>query len=1141
MNRIIPFLVLLLLGSDANGQILKGTIFDKETKSPIPIAVVYFDGTSVATYTDEEGKFLLDSKSHSNLPLTVSALGYYSTVINEFSSTKDIIVYLEPKLFEFDDVTIKARGNSNIRKQNVAIFRREFLGRTSNAKECEILNEDDIRFITSKDKDTVRAYSLKPIFVTNKALGYKITYFLNKFEYVKSAYRNQLIGNSIFDEDTLSTDTEIIRLRRDNTYYGSKMHFIRSLWRTDLKSPGYTIKNLKKQVPPSEMVRNRLSSTPGRPEKLIYYPSVLPVLLSVKWVPGKADSGMELLRNNISIEENGFYKGPGILWHGEMAKQGIADLLPYDYKPSEEFDPKIYTNFQVTDTISSDQISGQAELTEKAYLHTDRDIYNQGDDIWFKAYIVDGIFHELSDSSGNLHVELISPGLKIIDHRIIKLKNGLGNGDFNLSDTLKSGYYMLRAYTRYMKNFGDQAFFYKGILITNGSDYLTAADTLIKKQYKPEFQFFPESGSLIEYVPSVLAFKAMDQNGLGRDVSGEIHTSAGEIITTFRSTHLGMGKFNFTPAEGVDYYASIKYPDGNVIKKALPSALQVGFVINSITNNLNQALITLKTNSNTYATYKNRDILISISSHGKILKVITARITSLNSSFVLPIEELPNGILMITMFAHDNKPLCERLVYIENGPDLVLSLETNQSSYQKRDSTVIRLSVNDFLGNDSDAFLSLSVNNNIYSHPFPSTISSWFFLESDIHGPIENPSYYFDPSEPERLKNLDLLLLTHGWRDFEWKYKAEKLLYEKGFNISGKLRKTLLDIPITNQQVTLAIIQNNKNIITSTQTDSTGRFLFEIENMAGHAKILLSAVNKKGDFTGRFILDSINPKPHIVKKELFDLLVHRGSLGISNIQQVKAAFEFEQSVNKKYTLSDTIMIGEVQITAIKKESVQENRITQSREKYGHPDKEIIVNENLRNASNIRELLTGRVAGIMFTRTSSTNDSGIRIRGVSSLLLSQEPLFLLDGLAVSYSLISALPISFIDRVDVIKAERAAAYGSNGANGIISVITKAGPDLNSTSETHSLSMIVNGFNEPRIFYSKTHNLSRVTEYKPDLRATLLWLPNLSITTNKDYLLKYYNGDIPSKYRINVEGITPDGRPISGHFDYELLNKR
>jgi hypothetical protein len=169
------------------------------------------------------GSFKLDIKNNVSMPLTISALGYYSATISDFSSDKDILVYLVPKVFEMKDVSINARGNPQIRRQNLADFRREFLGRTGNAKECEIINEDDIRFITSPDRDTLKAFSLKPVFIINKGLGYKITYYLNKFEYIKSAYLNHLIGNSLFDEDSISISGKQNYLaRRDNAYLDQK-------------------------------------------------------------------------------------------------------------------------------------------------------------------------------------------------------------------------------------------------------------------------------------------------------------------------------------------------------------------------------------------------------------------------------------------------------------------------------------------------------------------------------------------------------------------------------------------------------------------------------------------------------------------------------------------------------------------------------------------------------------------------------------------------------------------------------------------------------------------------------------------------------------------------------------------------------
>ena len=430
MKRVFLITVFINLCLVTYSQIIKGTILDKETKSPIAYAAVYFDGTSVASYADAKGSFKLDIQNNTSMPLTISALGYYSATVNDYSPYKDILVYLAPKVFEIKDVSVNARGNPNIRRENLAIFRRAFLGRTKNAKECEILNEDDIRFVTSQDKDTLKAISLKPIFIVNKGLGYKITFYLNKFIYIKSAYLHQLIGNSLFDEETTSiSDKQDFFARRDNAYFGSKMHFIRTLWHDDLKSDGYIVKNERRQLSYRELVRNQLSIDTSKRKKNIYYSVAIPIILSIEWKPGKALSGMEILRNNIFFNENGFYDGPGIIWHGEMAKQGIADLLPYDYEPSVKIQDMPFNDFKILDTIYSYRNDNHAaEITEKVDFHTDRDFYNPGDVVWLKSYVVDGLTYVPLDSSRNLHVEFISPDSKFMYNRIIRLYNGLGRG-----------------------------------------------------------------------------------------------------------------------------------------------------------------------------------------------------------------------------------------------------------------------------------------------------------------------------------------------------------------------------------------------------------------------------------------------------------------------------------------------------------------------------------------------------------------------------------------------------------------------------------------------------------------------------------------------------------------------------------------
>ena len=1144
MKRIILFIIFINLYLVSYSQIIKGTILDMETKSPVAWAAVYFDGTAIASYTDKNGSFKLDIKNRISMPLTISALGYYSTNINDFSPDKDILVYLIQKVFEMKDVSVNAKGNPQIRRENLAIFRREFLGRTRNAKDCEISNEDDIRFITSQDKDTLKAFSLKPVFIINKGLGYKITYYLNKFEYIKSAYRHQLIGNSLFDEDTISIPGEQnFQARRDNAYYGSKMHLIRSLWHDDLKSGGYIIKKEKKQLSYRDLVRNQLSTDTAHRKKDIYYSGIIPVILSIEWKPGKATSSMEILRNNIFFDKTGYYKGPGIIWHGEMAKQGIADLLPYDYLPSENLKDKSFTDSRIVDTLSGDHTDNQvAEFTEKVYLHTDRDFYNPGDLVWFKSYVVDGLTHIPQDSSRNLHVEFISPDSKIMYGRIIRLNGGSGNGDFTLPDSLRSGKYRLRAYTNYMRNFGNQLFFNKEITIINGIDTIgSETDNFKPAGSNPEISFFPEGGSLVDNVSSIVAFKAVNAAGSGCDVSGEVYSSAGELITTFRSTHLGMGTFTLKPYPGSNYYAIARNSEGDVIKGEIPKSFSKGFIINSRINQMNEHTITLKTNPETLPRYLGRDLLVTLSSHGKIIKTLAVKINSPISSFNIPTEEMPDGIIMITLFGPDNKPLCERLIYVQNNEEVNVVIETDKKVYRQRDSVSVKLSVLKDFGTGEEVFLSLSATENIYTYKtsqFPSTISSWFLLESDVHGPVEEPSYYFDPSNPDHLKDLDLLLLTQGWRDFEWKYKELKYLPESGLTISGRLRRSLTVTPLKNFLVTIGIFQGEKNIITTASTDSTGRFHLDLDHLTGSARVIVSAVDKKGNFRGRLILDSLDYLPEVVKggpvRKI--LLVKENKLETENITLLKETDVVKKSIRKKYTLSDTILIDEVQIIAKKKETPQTVHVNQSRMNYGKPDKEVIITPQMESARSISDILIGNVSGLTLAKPTRTT-SGIRIHGMTTFSDNQEPLFLLDGMVSSYEEINSIPKNWIDRIDIIKSAKAAAFGMRGANGVISVITKTYKEIPYKPVSYSVNTSISGYDAPRIFYSPKHSSTLQTGYEPDLRSTLYWFPDIKVATNQDYLVKFFNADISSTYKISVEGITSNGIPVTGKIEYEV----
>jgi hypothetical protein len=162
-------------------------------------------------------------------------------------------------------------------------------------------------------------------------------------------------------------------------------------------------------------------------------------------------------------------------------------------------------------------------IFEKVYLHLDRHYYLSGDDIWFKAYLVDAQTGKLSPkSSRTLYAELISPESRILQRRVLFVDtDGCAIGDFRIKTTAVSGKYRIRAYTKWMLNFSDVFVFEKEIEVQNIPDESTPSlesDAKKKRKENPnekvitredvEIEFFPESGSLIAGIENIVAFKA---------------------------------------------------------------------------------------------------------------------------------------------------------------------------------------------------------------------------------------------------------------------------------------------------------------------------------------------------------------------------------------------------------------------------------------------------------------------------------------------------------------------------------------------------------------------------------------------------------------------------------------------------------
>jgi hypothetical protein len=319
----------IVLSFASYGQVIKGTVYDQKTHEVIFSATVYFNGTTVGSLTDEKGNFVLDVTKNAPMPLTVSMLGYNSTTLNSntYSTGNPLEINLTPKVYELNEFMVTAKPLARDRKHNLVLFKSEFLGTSANAQDCYILNESDITFNYGSDRDTLKAFAMKPLQINNRKLGYKITYYLDKFEYNRRTKSFVYKGNLIFNEDLAINNPEkpVIERRRKNTYHGSRMHFFRLLWINDLKSTGFVVYNsinnfLDYQNIVFEDERHRKFLKYNYNESLgICYYSKIPT------------SHILFKKEKVLFEKNGYFDESGIIWDGKMADQRIGDQLPYDY------------------------------------------------------------------------------------------------------------------------------------------------------------------------------------------------------------------------------------------------------------------------------------------------------------------------------------------------------------------------------------------------------------------------------------------------------------------------------------------------------------------------------------------------------------------------------------------------------------------------------------------------------------------------------------------------------------------------------------------------------------------------------------------------------------------------------------------
>ncbi|QHT70977.1 TonB-dependent receptor plug domain-containing protein [Rhodocytophaga rosea] len=1153
---------------------ITGIITSSEKGVPVPFANVFLVNTMLGDVTDDKGAFEIRNVPLGTFELMVSYVGFIAQKKTiQVDEEKDLVVniILEPDQQKLAEVEVKSERDKEWQKQYNR-FEKHFLGGTTNASQCTILNPWVVNFSPGEKNTQFKASATAPLEIVNKALGYKLWFFLKRFE----AEGNQglFVGETKFEEitPTNSKEKERWEKNRQKAYAGSIRHFLRSLVRNTWREEGflaYSVTNDQQSMIRStysflynEVGRNLTVLKPdevifpGRMpfERKLRFPGKIEIIYTKETVIGSPYKDVPHPVTRIKMidpiidftTEGRVYNPTSFEVTGALALEGVADMLPLEYTPINEETGTGDTLANPT-TISQklENITSRfAKATswrnqQKAYVHTDKPFYVNGETIWLSSYLVESTLHTLAAGDQVLYINLLSAQHKLVQQLILPLFAGRATGSLVLPDTLSAGNYQLMAYTSYMRNFEPDYLFHTTIPvfdIKQNNNLVTS--TPQASLSRPDLQFFPEGGHLVAGITSKLAFKAVRPDGKSMIVKGRIIDNNGNRLMSFESNAMGMGKFNFKPEAGKSYQAECTIGEATIMYR-LPAVEEEGYVMSL--DEMGSGKVRLKLLAS--APFAQENYMVIAQSRGAIQQSIQGRYQNGVSFLEFPVFNLPNGICQLTLFNSQGMPVCERLVFINNVSQyLKVQVQPQALTFEPREQASLKVIVTNQAGEPVRTSFSLSVTDagQIVKGDQETSILTYLLLQSDLKGNIESPGNYFKDRSDSTREALDILMMTQGWRRFNWndiiagRQKNIEYPIEKGVEINGKVvtpdRRAR---PIPQTKITLVSKDSLSLPALYAYSDPEGKFSIKNVPIKAGAKIAFQLSSTRGKTVEGKVILADDTASYIAPPELaFPVTYSVPEVYLSKAVQrkeIENAYSFNNG--KERVLSEVVVKS--------KRLPSQNSDASITRLHSSADAVIVIDDKFPIYATIYQMIAGRVAGVNVQGTRVT------IRGIGTFNSGTQPLYIVDGMPLSS--VSATdstsggqgddPLSFINprdvaRIEVLKnAGNTGIYGVRGANGVIAIFTKRGYSPPATPVAPELETFISpGYSAVREFYAPMYDVQQEEHARPDKRATLFWLPDMLTDENGQAEVRFYLSDDSKSFQVVLEGISASGQPAS-----------
>lgn len=759
---------------------------------------------------------------------------------------------------------------------------------------------------------------------------------------------------------------------------------------------------------------------------------------------------------------------------------------------------------------------GLARPQEKMYLQTDRTQYTAGETIWFKSYST--LFEQQTILSKLVYVVLSNAKGEVIEKKQYKLDKGMASGEMELKATIPSGDYFLNCYSLWMLNFPDYIHS-KKITIYNTANTPRAVVPATASSNNIELKFFPEGGQMIEGLASNVAFKAVYASGLPANISGNIIDSKGKIITAFSTQHDGMGMINFVAQPGETYIAQAT---GSSLKVNLPVALKEGITMSADNSNAGKTFIKLERSAQNKNLYNN--LLLVAQKNYEVVYMAKINFDEGMDAVAINKKNIGAGILQVTVFTTAGVPIAERIIFVSNYE--IPSITANTAGNNKREKNVYEVDLSAWQDPVAAAAV---INYGTDNKKNDDNIFSGLLLSADIKGYIHQPAYYFRNKEAETTRNLDLLMMIHGWSRYKWqdimvnKYSDLHYPFETSLSITGKVTRVNEKTALKAGRINLIIkAEDSTTMMSEAKVDANANFVVNEIDYKKSANIYYQGTNQNNE--KGMVSAKINPAYFDSLNKIIPINIAVANTTSAAIPPVVNNMVAEKEKKDK---ANEKLLQEVVVKTRKLAPADSLSKIYASPIFEMSDQTLMMDNG--HYFDIWQYLQRMVPGISINKTDTGKMVSFdRYNGLN--FFSGDPQnvqFFLNEVPVSVDQIDFLNPEDVSLVKVYKGVTGIALGAD--RGAIAVYTKKG-GTKTDWRTKGFDVIKKaGYSANREFYSMDYARLKTDEDFIDSRPTLLWQPNVKIVNGKA-LIEFYNDDNAKQFKITLEGIDSKGKLFS-----------